>query len=296
MRFTKITLPAVVLLAFASVAPAVADGQRRHPGGGDSGRSQGAGRSNNGGGSRGSAVQRGNPGPRQSYARPSEGRPSGPSRGGGYAVPRGGQGRSYATARPYNRPDYNRPSYNRPSYDRGSYNRPYYNRPSYNRPSYNRPYYSRPSYSRPYYSRPYYGRPYYNGYGHHGYRPYSFRPRFTISLGFFAGYPVPYSWAYPSYAPAYGYGYGPSGGVVVPGPSTYGGVSFDVTPQDAEVYVDGEYAGTTTMFDGTQQPMSLAAGQHTIELRAPGCLPLVFAVNVLPGRVIPYQGALSPLP
>jgi hypothetical protein len=285
MRFTKITLPAVVLLALASVAPAVADGQRRHPGGGDSGRSSGGGggRSHDGGGSRGVAVPRGNPGPRQSYARPSEVRPSAPYRGGGYAVPRGLPGRSYATARPY----YNRPDYRR------SYSRPYYNRPYYNRPSYSRPYYSRPYYSRPYYSRPYYGRPYYSGYGGY-YRPYAFRPRFSVSLGFFSGYPVPYSWDYPAYAPAYGYA--PPGGVVVPGPSTYGGVSFEVTPQDAEVYVDGEYAGTTTMFDGTQQPMSLAAGQHTIELRAPGCLPLVFAVNVLPGRVIPYQGSLSPLP
>lgn len=281
MRFTKIALPAAVLLALATVSPAAADGQRRHPGGGDSGRSR-----DGGGASRGGAVSRGNPGPRQSYARPSEARPSNPNRG-GYAVPRNsGPGRSYGNARPY----YNNRSGYRPDY-RGSYNRPSYNRPSYNRPYYNRPY------SRPYYSRPYYGRPYYSGYGgygRYGYRPYVFRPRFTVSLGFFAGYPVPYSWAYPAYAPAYSYA--PSAGVIVPGPTTFGGVSFEVTPQDAEVYVDGQYAGTTTMFDGTQEPMSLAAGQHTIELRAPGCLPLVFAVNVLPGRVIPYQGALAPLP
>jgi hypothetical protein len=171
-----------------------------------------------------------------------------------------------------------------------AYNRPYYN----NRPSYNRPYYSRPGYVRPYYSRPYYSRPYYGSYGRGYYRPYSFRPRFSISLGFFAGYPVPYSWAYPTYAPSYGYV--PSGNVIVPGPSTYGGVVFEVDPVEAEVWVDGAYAGTTTMFDGSQEPMSLMAGRHTIELRADGMMPLVFAVNVLPGQVIPYRGALSPMP
>jgi hypothetical protein len=157
--------------------------------------------------------------------------------------------------------------------------------------------YARPYYRSPYVYRPYSyypGRGYYGGYGHSAYyyRPYAFRPRFSLSLGFFSGYPVPYSWGYPSYAPSYDYSPGYN---VVPGPTTYGGVSFDVNPADATVYVDGNFAGTTTQFNGSQQPLPLSAGRHRIELRASGCEPLEFTVDIQPGQVIPYQGDLLPI-
>lgn len=309
MTFTRYLGTAALLLTFG-VAPAWADGQRRHPGGGDRGGSVSRG---DGGGSRsGVAVPRGrgNPGPR-SYGRPPDARPSGPAVR-GYAVPRASSpGRSYRPPAAGNRfygGSYSNRSNDRRYYDNRRFDNRRFDGRRFDGRGYDRRYYDRRYYNRSYYGRPYYGGYYnnYRGYGYgydryryygRGYRHYpflTFRPRFSLSIGFFSGYPVPYTWAYPTYIPAYGYA--PPVGVVVPGPATYGGVVFDVTPVDAEVWVDGEYAGTTTMFDGSQEPMSLAAGRHTIELRAPGCLPLVFAVNVLPGQVIPYRGALSPLP
>jgi PEGA domain len=110
------------------------------------------------------------------------------------------------------------------------------------------------------------------------YRPYVFRPRFSIGFGIFAGYPVPYTYSYPSYA------YGAS----------YGGVSLDIAPFNGEVYVDGGYMGIVEDFDGTNQALTLRAGRHRIEVRAPGYADLVFDVDVMPGQVIPYRGDLQP--
>jgi PEGA domain-containing protein len=138
-------------------------------------------------------------------------------------------------------------------------------------------------------SRGYYSAPYL------GYRPYSFRPRTRIGFGIFLGYPVPYAYSYPYPVPVYGYG-SPSVPVVVgPGSSDYGGVSLEISPNDAEVYVDGSYAGVVQDFDGTAEPLTLAAGAHRIELRAPGYEPMTLDVSVNPSEVVPYRGDLQPL-
>ena len=55
-----------------------------------------------------------------------------------------------------------------------------------------------------------------------------------------------------------------------PVPPAYGGVSIEVTPSDAEVWVDGGYAGRADDFGPQARPLTLAAGLHRIELRAPG--------------------------
>lgn len=123
-------------------------------------------------------------------------------------------------------------------------------------------------------------------------RPYHFRPRLHIGFGLFVGYPVVYPFAYPV-APVYAYGrYGTS--YVVPSASTYGGIALDITPWDAEVYVDGVYVGTANLFDGSREALTLPAGPHRIEIHAPGYEPAVFDVDVLPGQLIPYRGDLQP--
>ena len=59
------------------------------------------------------------------------------------------------------------------------------------------------------------------------------------------------------------------------GPYTYGypyaynvypqaGIRTEVTPKDAEVYVDGYYAGRVSDFDGALQRLHVAPGGHTI--------------------------------
>jgi hypothetical protein len=141
----------------------------------------------------------------------------------------------------------------------------------------------------------------------------------SIGLGFYVGYPVPwpsvYDYPYPyadqypyasqypyadpyPYAGQYPYGdmspaypdNGSPSGVVG---ADYGGVSFDIAPIDASVYVDGTYVGQASDFSPTSAPLSLAAGVHHIDVVAPGYQTIAFDVSIVPGQVIPYQGTLS---
>jgi PEGA domain len=137
---------------------------------------------------------------------------------------------------------------------------------------------------------PSYGYPVYPSYG---YRPYAFRPRTHFGFGIVIGYPVPYTYAYPYPVPVYGYAAPAAPVVVRPGSSVYGGVSLEMTPADAAVYVDGGYAGVVRDFDGTRQPLTLAAGTHRISVQEAGFQPLEFDVTVQAGQVIPYQGQLE---
>ena len=139
--------------------------------------------------------------------------------------------------------------------------------------------------------RPYY-RPYYRSY-------YPYRP--GLHVGAYSGYssygyyPLPYDYPYnytyfinqsPYYAP---YRYAPRGYIAaVPG-STYGGLRIDGAPPDAQVYVDGYYAGIVNDFDGAFQHMNLRAGPHQIEVRPGGLPPVSFNVNVAPGQTITYH-------
>jgi hypothetical protein len=120
-----------------------------------------------------------------------------------------------------------------------------------------------------------------------------FRPRWQISFGIFAGYAVPYTYTYPFPVPVYGYA-APSAPVVVgPGSNLYGGVTLEITPNDATVTVDGAYAGIVQSFDGSQQPLTLAAGMHHIQVDRPGFVPLAMDISVEPGQIVPYRGDLQ---
>ena len=118
-----------------------------------------------------------------------------------------------------------------------------------------------------YYYYPYYRYPY--GYG-------------SFGLGFF--YYDPYVWAptwyYNGYSYGYGYGY------------PVGEVRLQVQPRDAEVYVDGNYAGRVDDFDGSFQSLRLEEGTYRIEIVADGYEPLEFDVQIQPGRKINYRGTL----
>jgi hypothetical protein len=153
-----------------------------------------------------------------------------------------------------------------------------------------------------------YGDPY--GYYDYGYPGY--------------GYPG-YGYAAPGYAPGYGgyaapnRAYGPAApsadpntvtaspgatatdpnavsaqpGPGAPAQGQYGGLSFQITPANAAVLVDGVYVGTSAQFTATTQPLTLAPGRHHVELRAEGYQPMTFDANVAPGQVLPYQGAMQ---
>jgi hypothetical protein len=156
-----------------------------------------------------------------------------------------------------------------------------------------------PRYSPRYSPRTYAPRAYSpRGYGYYGsrsyYRPYTFRPRFSIGFGIFAGYPVPYTYSYPYPIVVYGYRAPRERVIVTPGSPYYGGVALEMTPYDADVFVDGEYAGHVEDFDGTTQPLTLSAGMHEIEVQAQGYEPMRINVEIQPGQVIPYRGDLRP--
>ena len=122
-------------------------------------------------------------------------------------------------------------------------------------------------------------------------RYYSFRPRLSIGFGLYVGYPVPFPRWYDSYWYSnYGYNFSsaPYGGY-----SSVGGLSFDITQPDAELWIDGEYVGLADDFSSSQPPLTLSVGVHHVELGAPGYRPMEFDITVVPGQVIPYQGSLS---
>jgi hypothetical protein len=101
-----------------------------------------------------------------------------------------------------------------------------------------------------------------------------------------------------------GAGYSAAG--ISAGPSTYytdlanqpgasSGVTFQVSPAAAEVFVDGAYAGTVQDFWADLEPLMLVTGSHRIELRAPGYNTATLDVTTTPGQVIPFFGELEPL-
>jgi hypothetical protein len=152
-----------------------------------------------------------------------------------------------------------------------------------------------------------------------------FKPRFNVGSGVVVGYPVIYPYAYPydPFSPTSGYS---SHGVAPPSPNTYsnvdslpaassvvttasslpaaisceasapcGGVSFDLTPSTAQVYVDGVFAGLVEDFDGASEPLVLAPGAHYVEIRLAGFRTATFDVTITAGEITPYQGTLERL-
>jgi hypothetical protein len=157
-----------------------------------------------------------------------------------------------------------------------SYYYPYYGADVYGYP----PAYSYPGYDYPY---PAAGYPNDPAYPPAAYPPSAYPP---------AGYP-------PSGYPSSSYPQPPSsqGGAVgvAPGqdPANTGGVSFEITPGTAEIFVDGSYVGRTEDFGTNRQPLGLPAGRHHIEIKASGYQTMSFDADIVAGQVLPYQGAMQ---
>jgi len=133
-----------------------------------------------------------------------------------------------------------------------------------------------------------------------------------------AGYP--FTWAYPFYYPPYPsyyypyadpypYAYAPGYSVappvdetpnaavgstgVLPDQSNLGGLSFQITPSEAQIFIDGNYVGTVGQFTPSTQPLGVPAGRHHVEVRNPGYQTMSFDVDIVAGEVIPYQGQME---
>ena len=144
------------------------------------------------------------------------------------------------------------------------------------------------SYSPHYFSRPYYYGPYYRSFYPYYAYPYN---SFAFSVGFGWGYP---SYGYGAYGyPYYGYPYAYPyyGGFYDPSSS----VRLQVTPREAEVYVDGYFAGMVDNFDGTFQRLRVAPGDHEIQLFMPGHRSFSQKVYLQPGGSFNVRHMMEPL-
>jgi hypothetical protein len=141
------------------------------------------------------------------------------------------------------------------------------------------------------YSYPYYYPDYYYPYS----APYAY------------AYPYPYASTYPAPTPSYpapaqydsAYppqtqnSVGVQPGVSQADQQNAGGLSFEITPSDARVIVDGHEIGTVGQFTPTSQPLGLPAGRHHVEIVANGYRSMSSDVDVLAGQVIPFQGVME---
>jgi hypothetical protein len=103
-----------------------------------------------------------------------------------------------------------------------------------------------------------------------GFRGGGIRPVFVVGGGFYAS---PFWYGYPYGLPWYGYQYPigpypPYGGYYRLDPGS--AVRLDVTPREAEVYVDGFYAGVVDDFDGVFQRLPIQPGNHEITIYRDG--------------------------
>jgi hypothetical protein len=158
------------------------------------------------------------------------------------------------------------------------------------RPSH-QPYY-RGSYYRPYYYRPYYGsyyRPYYYPYYPY-YSPYYFGIGFGFGYGSFYG---AYGWPwYP-----YGYGYYPYPYAAYY-PAWYddlGALRIEAKPREAQVYVDGYFAGLVDDFDGMSQRLRAKPGDHEVEIYLPGYQSIKEKVLFRPSTTVKMKTVMQPL-
>jgi hypothetical protein len=112
----------------------------------------------------------------------------------------------------------------------------------------------------------------------YGYRPYGYRPGW--SLNFYFGRP----YGRHIYGePAYGY-YGFNPGF------SYGALRIVDAPRNAQVFVDGYYAGVVDDYDGVFQHLNLEVGPHHIEIEIqPGEAPLELDVRIEPGETMTYH-------
>ena len=77
---------------------------------------------------------------------------------------------------------------------------------------------------------------------------------------------------------------------------TFGGITFQIEPVDAAVYVDGIFVGLLEDFTPATAPLPLPVGPHRVELRASGYRVERFEVIVTLGQVTPLSGMLARTP
>jgi hypothetical protein len=89
--------------------------------------------------------------------------------------------------------------------------------------------------------------------------------------------------------------YGPWGPYGSPYASNMSEVRIQATPKDAEVFVDGYYAGIVDNFDGVFQRLNVSPGGHEFVLYREGFQPIHQMVYVQPGSSFTLRHTMVPL-
>jgi hypothetical protein len=139
------------------------------------------------------------------------------------------------------------------------------------------------------------------------------RPAVRVGVGVFYApsiryrpwYASPYGWYDPfySYPPFYSQWYPPYYGGGYYGQGYYGRGYYDlssslrlqVSPKEAEVFIDGYYAGTVDNFDGVFQRLHLEPGDHDLELFLPGHRSFTQKIYLQPVSTFRVRHTMEPL-
>ncbi len=116
-------------------------------------------------------------------------------------------------------------------------------------------------------------------YGPYYYRPYLYGPWYGLGYPWYPGYPGYYGYPYPYY----GY-YDNSGSL-----------RLQVSPREAEVFIDGYFAGTVDDFDGVFQRLNVEPGDHNVELYLPGHRSVQRKLYLQPGKTTSVRLTMQPL-
>jgi hypothetical protein len=116
----------------------------------------------------------------------------------------------------------------------------------------------------------------------------------VVGGGFYSPYYDPFFYAdpwwgyqYPYPMRPYGYGYRRW--------EPEASVRLEVKPKEAEVYVDGYYAGVVDDFDGTFQRLHIAPGGHAITLYLEGYRTVTQNIYARPDQTVKLQLAMDRL-
>jgi hypothetical protein len=145
--------------------------------------------------------------------------------------------------------------------------------------------------------------------GPHGGVAVATGPHHAVVVGGYYRYPYYYGsafygpWWYgaPYWYGAYWYGapywYGPYAYAGYPAPYYGGGSSLrlEVSPRNAEVFIDGHFAGIVDNFDGFFQHLDLPPGQHDLEIYLAGHRSVKQQVYLQPGKTFRVKYTMETL-
>lgn len=76
----------------------------------------------------------------------------------------------------------------------------------------------------------------------------------------------------------------------------YGAIDCDVLPEEARVYVNGEYLGIADQFDGWPRFLYIQAGKYDISFKLEGYEDLNLKVEVIPNKIIRIKEKMKRIP